>query len=60
VKRPSVIINPGMPRTTTIVRMKKINVKDSKMLVHPTRIRLSKIIKESALAFHITKTSPQE
>jgi len=40
--------------------LKKYTIKDSKMLAHPVRIKLSKIIKESALAFHITKSSPQE
>ncbi len=42
------------------VFLKKNNVNDSKMLSHPTRIKLSQLIKESAIAFHITKTSPQE
>lgn len=40
--------------------LKKYTIKDSKMLSHPIRIKLSKIIKESALAFHIAKTLPQE
>jgi len=41
------------------IALKKLNIKDSKQLMHPTRIRLSKIIKESVLSYHIVKTSPE-
>jgi len=40
--------------------LKKFNVKDSKQLSHPIRIKLAKIIKETALSYHIAKTSPDE
>src|SRR3989344_2816508 len=40
--------------------LKRLNVADSKILQHPERIRLSKLIKESVLAFHIVKSLPSE
>lgn len=40
--------------------LKKNKVKDSKMLLHPSRIRLSKIIKETSLAYQVAKSSPEE
>ncbi len=40
--------------------LKKLNVRDSKQVIHSMRIKLAKIIKETALAYHIAKTSPDE
>lgn len=40
--------------------LKKHGVADSKLLQHSKRIQLAKIIKESALSFHIVKASPEE
>ncbi len=40
--------------------LKKYSVKDSKMLEHPTRVKLSKIINESALTHHVVKSYPEE
>lgn len=40
--------------------LKKHNVKDSKQLLHSKRIELSKLIKETALDFHIAKAEPEE
>lgn len=40
--------------------LKKHNVRDSKMILHPTRIKLAKIIKETAIKYHIVKASPSE
>lgn len=40
--------------------LKKHNVRDSKAVAHPTRIKLAEIIKEISIAHHITKTSPEQ
>jgi len=40
--------------------LKKHDVKDSKMLMHPSRIRLAKIIKESSLGYKVVKTSAEQ
>lgn len=40
--------------------LKKHKIRDSKIVQHPERIKLAKIIKESVLAFNIIKTSPEE
>jgi ribonuclease HII len=40
--------------------LKEQNVKDSKLLSHPTRIRLSKIIKENSMAHKVVSASPEE
>ncbi len=40
--------------------IKKAGVKDSKQLTHPQRVTLAKIIKETALAFHIAKAFPED
>jgi ribonuclease HII len=40
--------------------LKKYNIKDSKQLSHSTRIKMSEVIKQTALAFHIAKASPSE
>ena len=42
------------------VALKKNNVRDSKIVSHPIRIKLAEIIKETALNYHITKTSPEQ
>lgn len=39
--------------------LKKQGIKDSKILSHPTRVRLAEIIKQSVLSYHITKSSPE-
>jgi len=39
---------------------KKIGVKDSKMLLHEKRIKLSKLIEQASLAFHVVKTYPEQ
>lgn len=39
--------------------LKKFPIKDSKIVLHPQRIELSKIIKGSALAYHIVQSSPE-
>ena len=40
--------------------LKRLNVADSKILSHPERIRLSKLIKESVLTYHVVKSLPSE
>ena len=40
--------------------IKKEGITDSKLISHPTRIKLSEIIKKSVLSYHITRASPQE
>ena len=40
--------------------LKEQNVKDSKLLSHPTRIRLSKIIKENSMAHKVVSATPEE
>lgn len=40
--------------------LKKEGVADSKQLLHPKRVLLSKLIKESALAFHVVKSNPEQ
>jgi len=40
--------------------LKKLGVKDSKQVLHPKRVELAKIIKETVLSFHITKTFPEQ
>lgn len=40
--------------------LKRLNVADSKILAHPERIRLSKLIKESVLTYHVVKSLPSE
>mgnify|MGYP006285749429 CR=1 FL=1 len=40
--------------------LKKNNVRDSKQVVHSSRIHMAKIIKETALAYKIVKTSAQD
>jgi len=40
--------------------LRKYSVKDSKMLEHSMRVKLSKIIKESALAYRVVKSLPEE
>ena len=40
--------------------LKKYQIKDSKLLLHQLRIKLAKIIKQTALSHHITKTLPEE
>lgn len=40
--------------------LKKYNIKDSKQLLHSSRIKLSKIIKEYSLGYDIVKSSPEE
>ncbi len=40
--------------------LKKSNVRDSKQVIHSMRIKLAKLIKETALSYHITKTPPDE
>ena|SRR3989344_3754224 len=40
--------------------LKKYNITDSKLLTHPFRVSLAKLIKESALNFHIVKSTPEE
>lgn len=40
--------------------LKKHKVRDSKIVLHPQRIKLAKIIKESVLAYHIVKATPEE
>ena len=40
--------------------LKKEGITDSKLISHPTRIKLSEIIKKSVLSYHITRASPQE
>ena len=42
------------------VALKKNNVRDSKIVSHPIRIKLAEIIKETALNYHITKASPEQ
>ncbi|MFH1425555.1 MAG: ribonuclease HII [archaeon] len=41
-------------------KMKKENIKDSKMLSHPERIRLGKAIRTNALDYKIVKSYPEE
>ena len=40
--------------------LKNFNIKDSKQIIHSTRIKLAKTIKELVLSYHIVKTSPEE
>jgi ribonuclease HII len=40
--------------------LKSQDVKDSKMLLHPKRIALSKVIRENSLAYKVVKSSPNE
>lgn len=40
--------------------LKKANIKESKQVIHSTRIKMAELIKESVLAFHIVKSSPEE
>ncbi len=40
--------------------LKKANVKESKQVIHSTRIKMAELIKKSALAFHIVKSLPEE
>jgi len=40
--------------------LKKYKVRDSKIVLHPQRIKLAKMIKESVLAYHIVKANPEE
>ncbi len=40
--------------------LKKNNVKDSKIVSHPIRIKLAEIIKETTLNYHVTKTFPEQ
>lgn len=40
--------------------LKKYNVRDSKIVLHPMRIKLAEIIRESALNFYVAKTLPEE
>jgi len=36
------------------------NVKDSKMLSHPTRMRLAGVIKENSISYHVVEATPEE
>jgi len=40
--------------------LKKLGVRDSKQVLHPKRVELAKIIKETVLSYHITKTFPEQ
>jgi len=40
--------------------LKKNNIRDSKIVLHPVRIKLAEIIKESALNFHVVKAFPEQ
>ncbi len=40
--------------------LKRRGVNDSKQILHPKRIELSKLIKEKAIKFHIVKAFPEE
>lgn len=40
--------------------LKKHNVRDSKTVLHPARIKLSEMIIETALNYHVVKTSPEK
>jgi len=40
--------------------LKKHNVRDSKTVLHPVRIKLAEIIKETALNHHIVKSLPED
>lgn len=40
--------------------LKENKVKDSKLLSHPTRVRLAKIIKENSLAWKVVSATPEE
>lgn len=42
------------------IKVKKEGVADSKLLVHSTRVKLSRIIKENSLKQHIVQSSPTE
>jgi ribonuclease HII len=40
--------------------LKKLGAKDSKLLTHPERIKLSKLIEKSAQGYHLVQASPKE
>jgi len=39
--------------------LKRHNVRDSKIVLHPERIKLAKIIKQNSVSFKVIKTSPE-
>lgn len=47
-------------RKDTEESFKKKGIADSKTLLHPKRVELSKVIEEQAISFHVVKSSPNE
>jgi ribonuclease HII len=41
-------------------KLKRMNIRDSKIVAHPERIKLAKLIKENSYSHYIAKTFPEE